>query len=110
MLDAIPDPASLAFVLIGALLAGFTTGFAGFGTGLVAAGLWFHALPAEMVPPGVFSVLLKFFELPAVFAVSGLTMLALAHYSRRVHPRLGRSRRETTPPEIAPITEPSEAA
>ena len=51
MLDAIPDPASLAFVLIGALLAGFTTGFAGFGTGLVAAGLWFHALPTEMVPP-----------------------------------------------------------
>jgi uncharacterized membrane protein YfcA len=51
MLDAIPDPASPAFVLIGALLAGFTTGFTGFGTGLVAAGLWFHALPTEMVPP-----------------------------------------------------------
>lgn len=51
MLDAFPDPAWLAFVLIGALLAGFTTGFAGFGTGLVAAGFWFHALPAEMVPP-----------------------------------------------------------
>jgi len=51
MMDAIPDPASLAFVLIGALVAGFTTGFAGFGTGLVASGLWFHALPAPMVPP-----------------------------------------------------------
>jgi uncharacterized membrane protein YfcA len=51
MLEAIPDPASLAFVLTGALLAGFTTGFAGFGTGLVAAGFWFHALPPTMVPP-----------------------------------------------------------
>lgn len=51
MLDAIPDPASLAFVLLGALVAGFTTGFAGFGTGLVASGLWFHALPAPLVPP-----------------------------------------------------------
>ena len=38
-------------VILGALIAGFTTGFAGFGTGLVASGLWFHALPAAMVPP-----------------------------------------------------------
>lgn len=45
------DPATLAIVIFGALVAGFTTGFAGFGTGLVAAGLWFHALPAAMVPP-----------------------------------------------------------
>jgi len=51
MPDALPDPASLAFVLTGALVAGFTTGFAGFGTALVAAGFWFHALPAAMVPP-----------------------------------------------------------
>ena len=45
------DLPSLAIVVAGALLAGFTTGFAGFGTGLVASGLWFHALPASMVPP-----------------------------------------------------------
>ena len=45
------DPATLAIVLLGALAAGFTTGFAGFGTGLVASGLWLHALPAAMVPP-----------------------------------------------------------
>jgi uncharacterized membrane protein YfcA len=51
MLEYIPEPASLAFVLLGALIAGFTTGFAGFGTGLVASGLWFHALPAPLVPP-----------------------------------------------------------
>lgn len=45
------DAVSLALVLAGALIAGFTSGFAGFGTGLVASGLWFHALPAGMVPP-----------------------------------------------------------
>src|SRR5690606_11475970 len=47
----LPDPATLAVVLVGALIAGFTTGFAGFGTGLVASGLWFHVLPAGQVPP-----------------------------------------------------------
>ncbi|MFW6024424.1 MAG: sulfite exporter TauE/SafE family protein [Dichotomicrobium sp.] len=45
------DPATLAIVVAGALVAGFITGFAGFGTGLAASGLWFHALPAAMVPP-----------------------------------------------------------
>jgi len=45
------DPATVTFVVAGALIAGFTTGFAGFGTGLVASGFWFHVLPAAMVPP-----------------------------------------------------------
>ena len=47
------DFTQIAFALCGALFAGFTTGFAGFGTGLVASGLWFHALPAHFVPPMV---------------------------------------------------------
>jgi uncharacterized protein len=51
MLGTSPDLSTLAVVILGALVAGFTTGFAGFGTGLVASGLWFHALPAAMVPP-----------------------------------------------------------
>jgi len=51
MLSQSLDYLNLAIVLAGALLAGFTSGFAGFGTGLVAAGFWFHALPAAMVPP-----------------------------------------------------------
>jgi len=42
---------SLSLVLLGGFVAGFTTGFAGFGSALVASGLWFHALPAVMVPP-----------------------------------------------------------
>src|SRR3546814_5485682 len=53
MLAALPDTATLAFLLLGALAAGFVTGFAGFGTGLVASGFWFHVLPAALVPPMV---------------------------------------------------------
>jgi len=53
MLAALPDSATLAFLLLGALTAGFVTGFAGFGTGLVASGFWFHVLPAAFVPPMV---------------------------------------------------------
>lgn len=45
------DAYVLAFVFSGALCAGFTTGLAGFGTALVAAGFWFHVLPAPLVPP-----------------------------------------------------------
>ncbi|MEM7169319.1 MAG: sulfite exporter TauE/SafE family protein [Pseudomonadota bacterium] len=51
MFDLTIDLTTLAFVVGGAFLAGFTTGFAGFGTGLVASGFWFHVLPAGMVPP-----------------------------------------------------------
>lgn len=51
MLASLPDLTSLAFLLFGALAAGFVTGFAGFGTALVASGFWFHVLPAAVVPP-----------------------------------------------------------
>jgi hypothetical protein len=51
MLGTSLDFPTLVIVIAGALLAGFTTGFAGFGTGLVASGIWFHALPAAIVPP-----------------------------------------------------------
>lgn len=38
-MTAVPlDAAGAAIVVLGALIAGFTTGFAGFGTGLVASG------------------------------------------------------------------------
>lgn len=51
MLPASLDATSIAVVLLGAFVAGFTTGFAGFGTGLVASGIWFQAMPAPLVPP-----------------------------------------------------------
>jgi uncharacterized membrane protein YfcA len=51
MLELVPDAWTLAFLLLGALAAGFISGFAGFGTALVASGFWFHALPPAAVPP-----------------------------------------------------------
>lgn len=42
---------ALTIAILGALLAGFTAGFAGFGTTLVASGIWLYVLPAPMVPP-----------------------------------------------------------
>lgn len=40
-----------ATVLAGALLAGFVNGLAGFGTGLVALGLWLHVLAPTLAAP-----------------------------------------------------------
>src|SRR6478752_5312097 len=51
MLGTALDFPLLALVMVAALVAGFITGFAGFGTGLVASGLWLQALPAALVPP-----------------------------------------------------------
>jgi len=45
------DLSALIIVMFGAVVVGFITGLAGFGTALVASGLWFHALPAMTVPP-----------------------------------------------------------
>lgn len=44
------ESGALALAVVGALVAGFTSGFAGFGTGLVASGIWYHALTPAMVP------------------------------------------------------------
>src|SRR5215468_6070070 len=51
MLGTSLDLPTLTIVVTGAVVAGFITGLAGFGTALVASGLWLHALPATMVPP-----------------------------------------------------------
>lgn len=42
---------TLCLLFAGALVAGFVSGYAGFGTGLIASGFWFLALPAASVPP-----------------------------------------------------------
>ncbi len=42
---------TLTIAVLGALFAGFTSGFAGFGTALVASGIWLYVFPASMVPP-----------------------------------------------------------
>ena len=48
---------------------------------------------AELVPPGLFAILLRTFELPVVFLVGGLGTLLVAALCRKVHPRLGLYRR-----------------
>ena len=42
---------TIVVALFGALFAGFTSGFAGFGTALVSSGIWLYVLPAPIVPP-----------------------------------------------------------
>lgn len=54
----------------------------------------------EISAPGFFAILLNFFALPVVFAVTGAVMVGLAALSKRVHPRLGcavRSRAHSLP-------------
>jgi MFS family permease len=43
---------------------------------------------AQLAPPGVFSVLLKLFELPAVFVAGGAALVVLSHYARFIPRRL----------------------
>jgi len=43
---------------------------------------------SQLVPPGVFTVVLRFFELPAVFVVSGAGMLSIAWLARFLPRRL----------------------
>jgi MFS family permease len=45
---------------------------------------------ADILPPGIFSILLRFFEFQAVFMVSGAVALSVALLSGVIHPRLGR--------------------
>lgn len=45
------DATTIAFLFAGGWLAAFVAGFAGFGTALMASGLYFHVLPPIMVPP-----------------------------------------------------------
>jgi uncharacterized membrane protein YfcA len=42
---------SILLLIAGALVAGFVSGYAGFGTGMTASGFWLLALPASAVPP-----------------------------------------------------------
>lgn len=44
-------PESIVLLTVGALAAGFVSGFTGFGTGMTASGFWLLALPASAVPP-----------------------------------------------------------
>ncbi len=43
---------------------------------------------SQLVPPGIFALLLKAFHLPAVFVAGGLAMLAVAYYARYLPRRM----------------------
>ena len=43
---------------------------------------------SAVVPPGIFALVLKVFELPAVFVVTGASMLALARLARYIPRRM----------------------
>lgn len=47
---------------------------------------------AEIAAPGAFSIILRSFDLAAVYLVTGITMLGLAKLTMVVHPRLGLDR------------------
>lgn len=57
---------------------------------------------AEILPPGVFSALLKVFELQAVFVAGGIAMLAAVGLCRYLHPRLGLPKTQQARPRLAP--------
>jgi len=48
---------------------------------------------ADIVPPGLFAVLLRVFELPVVFVVGGAVTFGLSVLATRIHPRVGREAR-----------------
>ena len=43
---------------------------------------------SQLVPPGIFALLLKAFHVPAVFVAGGLAMLAVAYYARYLPRRM----------------------
>lgn len=51
MFSYMPDGLTLLLLMSGAFAAGFTTGLAGFGTALIASGVWMHGLPPVLIPP-----------------------------------------------------------
>jgi MFS family permease len=48
----------------------------------------------EILPPGLFSLLLLVFNLPIVFVVTGLATVAMGHVCKRMHPRFGLTRQK----------------
>lgn len=47
---------------------------------------------AEISAPGIFSVILRSFDLAAIYLVSGIAMLGLAKLAMTIHPRMGLDR------------------
>ncbi|NEV03047.1 TSUP family transporter, partial [Bradyrhizobium uaiense] len=62
-------PASYAILFFGALAGGFVSGLAGFGTALMALGIWLYVLPPTLAVPLVLvcSVIAQVSTLPSIW-------------------------------------------
>ena len=60
---------SIAVLLFGALAGGFVSGLAGFGTALMALGIWLYVLPPSLAVPLVLicSVIAQLSTLPSMW-------------------------------------------
>ncbi|MBV9979156.1 sulfite exporter TauE/SafE family protein [Bradyrhizobium sp.] len=70
-------PGAYALLLLGALAGGFVSGLAGFGTALMALGIWLYVLPPSLAVPLVLicSVVAQSSTLPALWKSFDLTLV-----------------------------------
>jgi hypothetical protein len=75
--DAFMDVGASALIFVGALAGGFVSGLAGFGTALMALGLWLYVLPPSLAVPLVLicSVVAQSSTLPAMWKSFDLTLV-----------------------------------
>ena len=66
------DTAAYALLFFGALAGGFVSGLAGFGTALMALGIWLYVLPPSVAVPLVLicSVVAQTSTLPSIWRIS----------------------------------------
>jgi uncharacterized protein len=71
------QPAAYALLLFGALAGGFVSGLAGFGTALMALGIWLYVLPPSIAVPLVLicSVVAQSSTLPSMWKSFHLTLV-----------------------------------
>jgi uncharacterized protein len=76
-MDTIMNAGASALIFLGALAGGFVSGLAGFGTALMALGIWLYVLPPSLAVPLVLicSVVAQSSTLPAMWRSFDLTLV-----------------------------------
>ncbi len=71
------DAVAYALLLVGALAGGFVSGLAGFGTALMALGIWLHVMPPSVAVPlvRICSVIAQTSTLPSMWKSFDLTLV-----------------------------------
>ena len=69
--------AAYALLLLGAIAGGFVSGLAGFGTALMALGIWLYVLPPSIAVPVVLisSVVAQSWTLPSMWRSFDLSLV-----------------------------------